>query len=499
MDELRAPSSIEDDLIRLMRTWLENPGDASIVFELGVAHQMRSNLAQSIHCYEIALTVAPQMFEALANQSAALKELGHFELALSRLQLAIQIRPHDAAINNNLGAVLVCLGRHQEAIDCYSKALELLPNYEEALINKGFAHGELMQIEDAIQAYQEVLTHNPSSLQAQFNLSLMMLLLGHEEQGWLLYEARLDLPKNAHSYSWRFSGLPSWSGFESIQDRVLWVHSEQGFGDTLQFCREVLSLIELGANVVLSVPKALVTVVSTLEQNLSQAKDRARLSVVCEDEPVDHADYQIALMSLPLALMRQRELMSFAPRGVPYLFADDLKHREFDRVLGPKTAPRVALVWSGGHRAELPSSWMLNERRNIPLLALGDLRQLNVEWYSLQIGPLAQSDLVSLNAHPGFKGVRDLSPWIEDFSDTAAFVSHMDLVITVDTSMAHLVGALGKPVWILNRFDTCWRWGCSGDSSPWYASARLFRQPKAGDWGNVVLGVMKAFDTLLSK
>jgi len=498
MDGLKTLDSMENQLKQLTLNWLSKPGDESIAFEIGVAHQLQGNFAQSIRFYEMAVTIKPQMSEALANQGAALKELGYFELALERLHSAIQNRPLEPHLINNLGAVLVCLGRQNEALECYEKALELLPNDAQAMINKGFAQSELMQIDQSIQTYQEVLSLYPNNLQAQFNLSLLMLLLGQERQGWLLYESRLHLDKNVQSYSWRLSGVPIWSGFENIQDRILWVHSEQGLGDTLQFCREALSLIELGAKVVLSVPQALVKLVSTMAQAIPKVQERSRLSVVCEDTPVEHADYQIALMSLPLALIRQRKLVHHKPRGLPYLFSDEFKLRDFENVLGPKKAPRVALVWSGGHRQELPSSWKLNERRNIPLMTLGALRDLGLELFSLQMGPSAQSELAVFNDHPGFLGVRDLSPWIEDFSDTAALVSHMDLVITVDTSVAHLVGALDKPVWILNRFDLCWRWGLQSSKTPWYPSARLFRQGTPGDWSGVAQEVYEALETMSS-
>jgi len=494
MNELKVTAGGEDEMDELTRTWLEKPGDERVLFEMGLAHQLRANLPQSVLCYEMALCIAPTMGEALANQAAALKELGYFELALQRLHLANQNRPQDPVLINNLGAVLVCLGRQQEALDCYSKSLAISPSYEEALINKGFAQSELMHIEAAIETYREVLALNPSSLQAQFNLSLLMLLLGHQEQGWTLYESRLRLPKNANSYPWLSLELAIWSGLESIKDRVLWVHAEQGLGDTLQFCREALSLIELGAEVVLSVPQALLKVVRTMAQALPEFLECGRFSVICEDSLVGHADYQIALMSVPLALMRHRKVTSFIPRGVPYLFSEEVKQREFERVLGPKTALRVALVWSGGHRAELPSSWALNDRRNISLNALGELRALNVEWFSLQMGSNSQSELATFNDHASFLGVRDLSPWIEDFSDTAALASLMDLVITVDTSVAHLVGALGKPVWILHRFDVCWRWSTEGSSTLWYPSARLFRQSVAGDWSLVAQEVYEALE-----
>jgi hypothetical protein len=279
---------------------------------------------------------------------------------------------------------------------------------------------------------------------------------------------------------------------------VVWVHAEQGLGDTLQFCREALTLIEWGAKVVMSVPKALVTTVSTLSQALTDSEQRSRLSVLNETEGLVEADFQIAMMSLPLALMRQRGGQAFMPRMNPYLFANESKVSKFALALGTKKAMRVGLVWSGGHRAELPSSWALNARRNIALSHWGQLKNMQLELFSLQKGDFAQSDLGDFNSSSQSVCITDLSHWISDFSDTAALVTLMDLVITVDTSVAHLVGALGKPVWIVNRFDVCWRWGRSGSSTRWYESARLFRQNAPGDWASVVDEVVQALDTLTS-
>lgn len=487
------------ELDRLTLSWLKDPGEIKTLFDLALAHQVRSNFAKCIRLYEMVLTLKPQMSQALANQASALKELGYFDWALKRLEVAHQVSPNDCKLINNLGAVLTCLGRHEEAIDCYSRALSADPHFEEALINKGFALSELMRMDEAIEIYNQVLANNPQNLQAQFNLSLLLLLEGRDLEGWTLYESRLHLPKNTQSYAWLDTNIPIWTGIQSLQGCVIWVHCEQGLGDTLQFCRETLKLIELGAEVILSAPVSLIHLLSSLPLSLPRADLALKLTVLSEEEVLRQADYQIALMSIPLALMRLQQTSTHVPWGVPYLFADESKVNDFALKLGPKTSFRVALVWSGGHREDLPASWALNQRRNIPWSALKEfIQETQIEWFSLQLGANALLELKQLNAQEGFVGVKDLSPMINDFSDTAALASLMDLVITVDTSVAHLVGALGQPVWILNRFDACWRWGSKGYKTKWYPSARLFRQGDTRDWTTVAKEVFHVLEILSS-
>jgi hypothetical protein len=194
-------------------------------------------------------------------------------------------------------------------------------------------------------------------------------------------------------------------------------------------------------------------------------------------------------MSLPLAL---KTTLATVPRASSYLTADPEKVSWWRDRLGRKSKKRVGLVWSGGFRPDQPQSWPVNQRRNIPLQKLAPLENPEIDFYSLQKGQPAESELAELESQKwGGPRIFDFSGDLADFSDTAALIENLDLVISVDTSTAHLAGALGKPVWVLNRFDTCWRWLLDGDDSPWYPTLKLYRQPDAGNWDEVVLAVKR--------
>jgi hypothetical protein len=195
-------------------------------------------------------------------------------------------------------------------------------------------------------------------------------------------------------------------------------------------------------------------------------------------------DFQCPLMSLALAFKTD---LSNIPANIPYIKSEADKSEYWKEKLGERSKPRVGLVWSGGFRPNQPEVWRVNERRNIPLAKFAALKDVDVEFYSLQKGQPAESELAELNSN-NWNGphIIDFTSDLNDFSDTAALIDNLDLVISVDTSTAHLAGALGKPVWILNRFDTDWRWLLDRSDSPWYPTAKLFRQQRIEDWTGVI-------------
>jgi hypothetical protein len=265
---------------------------------------------------------------------------------------------------------------------------------------------------------------------------------------------------------------------ESVAGKTILLREEQGLGDTIQFCRYVPLVARLGARVILEVSPALAGLLSGLD-GVAQ--------IVARGAPLPEFDIECPLLSLPLAF--KTELASI-PSTIPYLAADPEKSLAWKNRLGEKNKLRVGLVWSGGIRAERSHAWVFNSRRNIRLAALASLRHAQVEFYSLQKGQPGEAELADVKRN-GWDGpdVVDLTAHLHDFSDTAAFMANLDLVVTVDTAAAHLAGALGKPVWILNRFDSCWRWLTGRTDSPWYPTAKLYRQDAAGDWDGVVARV----------
>ncbi len=268
-----------------------------------------------------------------------------------------------------------------------------------------------------------------------------------------------------------------------IAGKTILLSEEQGLGDTIQFCRYAPLVAQRGARVILEVPPQLTRLAAGLA-GVSQIVETGR--------PLPAFDLHCPLMSLPLAFKTE---LATIPAAIPYLKVDPDQSKAWQDRLGAKTKLRVGLVWSGGIRPNQPVS--VNQRRNIPLAKFAVLNNPDVAFYSLQKGQPGEAELAELK-HNRWSGpdIVDLTGAIGDFSDTAAFIDNLDLVITVDTAAAHLAGALGKPVWILNRFDTDWRWLLERADSPWYPTARLFRQDNPGDWDGVIQRVKAGLDRM---
>ncbi len=277
---------------------------------------------------------------------------------------------------------------------------------------------------------------------------------------------------------------PSWLGDEPLSGKTVLLHHEQGLGDTLQFCRYASLVAQAGARVVLAVPRPLAALLRGQEV----------VSAVIEPGAVLPAfDLHCPMMSLPLAFKTTLATIPFADR---YLTADEEKRAYWDQSLGARIRPRVGLVWNGGFRANQPEAWAVNERRNMPVRHLAALKGLDCQFISLQKGDPAEVEFKQLQQQ-GWDGpdIVNRVDELKDFSDTAALIASLDLVIAVDTSVAHLAGALGKPVWMLNRFDSCWRWLVDRQDSPWYQSMRIFNQTSPGDWDGVMRQVVAALQS----
>ncbi len=339
---------------------------------------------------------------------------------------------------------------------------------------------ELGRDVEAIAAYEAGLALKPGWPEAVYYTGAARLQLGDFERGFAGYEARTALRGRRGVGEVAFAE-PAWRGDAPLAGKTILLHSEQGLGDTLQFCRYASRLKAEGARVILQVEAPLARLLSTLD-----GVDR----VLVKGEPLPAFDLHASIMSLPFAC---RTTLQTVPAEVPYLRVEADAVAEWRRRLGPATRPRVGLVWSGGPAPERSDL----DRRNIPLRLLAPLAGADVDFVSLQKGEAAERELADAVA-AGWDGpaMLDVAADLHDFADTAALVQTLDLVITVDTSTAHLAGALGKPVWILNRFDNCWRWMRDRADSPWYPTARLFRQKDFGDWGPVVdevAGALAAF------
>jgi hypothetical protein len=357
----------------------------------------------------------------------------------------VRLRPNYPEAHNNLGAALYALGRPAEAEASYHEALRLRANYPEV--------------------------HN--------NLAYALLLAGRFEEGWKEYE-------------WRWKAKPLWIGArdfsaplwrgEAIGDRTILLHSEQGLGDTLQFCRYA-PLVVCGAGIILEVQAPLVRLLSRLA---------GVTEIVARGDGLPPFDLHCPLMSLPLAFGTTLETV---PAATPYLSADPALAANWQERLVGLDGLRVGLVWAGRRWLNFPAAAAVDRRRSIALKVLAPLGEVSgVSFVSLQKdGPAAEAA-----DPPHGLMLHDFTAYLHDFEDTAALIANLDLVISVDTSIAHLAGALGKPVWLLNRFDTCWRWLLNRDDSPWYPTLRQFRQPRAGDWNSAVGAARDALQRLVA-
>jgi tetratricopeptide (TPR) repeat protein len=366
------------------------------------------------------------------NRGAALQELGRFEAALESFDAAIAADAAVAAAHANRGCSLDCLGRSQEALASCERAIELAPDYAAAHLNRGIA----------------------------------LLRLGRFPAGWAEYEWRWKIADSTLRSDRRHSAVPLWLGREPLAGRTILLHAEQGYGDTLQFCRYAKLVREQGAKVILEVHPGLKRLLRGLE---------GAPEVISRDDPTPHVELQCPLMSLPLALGTTLETIPVSQR---YLQADPELIERWRVRLGERRGFRVGLVWSGGFRPNEPENWSATARRSIELRSLSALAHPRIEFVSLQKGAPPQ-------AEPALR-MTDQTRGLVDFAQTAALIENLDLIITVDTAAAHLAGALGKPTWILSRFDGCWRWLLSRSDSPWYPAARLFRQQTPGSWDEVI-------------
>jgi tetratricopeptide (TPR) repeat protein len=427
---------------------------------------------------EQALALGAEGPKLRVQLGAALWNLGRAEEALVQYDHAIALEPDGADAWAGRGATLRLLDRHAEALEALTHAMALDPANAAHVYNRGVVLTDLGGHEEACADLEAALALQPDFRPARLTGAHAYLARGRFERGWELFEARWQGPDG-----YGLTDTPMWDGKASLEGRTILLRGEQGLGDTLQFCRYAKLVKALGpARVVLEVQAPLLRLLKGLEGVDELVESSAA---------PPRADCHILLMSLPRAFGTTLETI---PGETPYLAADPAGVARWDARLGPRTRPRVGLVWSGGFRDEADLRWV-NARRNIALERLAPLKGADVDFVSLQKGEPGEGELKALKAR-GWDGpdILEVMDEVSDFADTAVLAQALDLVISVDTSTAHLAGALGKPVWILNRYDSCWRWLTDRDDSPWYPSVRLFRQQSISDWDAVVAKVRAELD-----
>ena len=418
--------------------------------------------------FDRALNLRPDSAQAHFNRGNVLPKLKRHDEAVASFDRAIDLRPDFAMAYSNRGNVLQTLKRYEEAVANYDRAVGLQPGYAVAHFNRGNALQQLKRFEEAVASYDRALALRADFAEARLNQSLSRLVIADFGHGWQGYEWRrkVESPGNI----WRNFTQPQWFGHENISGKTILLPAEQGFGDTIQFCRYVPLVAARGARVVLEVLTPLAELMTTLA-GASQ--------IVCKGDPLPDYDIHCPLLSLPLAFGTRLETI---PSAVPYLRASPQSVAEWDARLGPKTRPRIGLAWSG--EPTHPN----DQNRSIPLNALLSLLDIDATFVSLQ-KDVRPSDATVLQARSDLRHFGDA---LKNFSDTAALVSNLDLVISIDSSVAHLAGALAKPVWVLLTFIPDWRWLLDRTDNPWYPTARLFRQDDTRAWDNVIVRIRAA-------
>ena len=411
----------------------------------------------------------PQLAETHINCGLAQAALGAPEQALAEFDAALALVPGHPAAQYNRGVALLKLGRYEEAVTANDAALAVEAGHVNAWLNRGKALAQLNRYDEAIASYDEVLAIKKDNADAQFNQALALLTQGDYRRGFAAYEWR-----------WRRTGMPPqksrgkplWLGEYPLHRKTVLVHAEQGLGDTIQFARYVPMLAASGAKVVLEVQPELQALMARLD---------GRPTVIARGEAAPPFDVHCPLGSLPLALKTEPATV---PAHIPYVTADGARLAKWSAELGALPQPRIALAWSGNPNHD-------NDRnRSIALQRLAPLfENSRASFISIQ-RDLRDADAQTLAA----SRITPIGHELEDFADTAAVLALCDLVITVDTAAAHLAGAMGRPVFVLVPFAPDWRWTLTGDATPWYPSARLFRQPKPDDWDSAIARVAAELD-----
>ncbi len=447
-----------------------DPAYAEAHSNLGVSLMALGRLPQALASYARALELKPDYAEAHYNRGNALNGLHFPEEAIASFERAIAIKPDYAQAHYNCGNGYKELRQLDKALAHYAAAIAAKPDYAQAHCNRGVTLHELQRLPEAIASYGQAVAIQPDYAEARWNQSVALLQWGDFQAGWALYESRWACA--ALDGARRSFASPLWLGHESLVNKTILLHAEQGLGDAIQFCRYAQMVKEAGAHVLLEVPGALLRLLTHLP-GVDQLIERGH--------SLPPFDYHCPLMSLPLAFGTTLESIPFPGA---YLRAEEAKVRFWRDKMGGPGRLKVGVVWNGGFRPNQPDLWTTNERRNIALdVFAGALQAVDVDFFSLQKGDPAESAIRGRELEYWPQGnFFNLANALHDFSDTAALIENLDLIVSVDTATAHLAAALGKPTWILSRFDGCWRWLRDRDDSPWYASARLYRQDGGCQW-----------------
>ena len=460
---LRTQQGRCDEAVGLLNDALgQNPYSAEAHSNLGIALNEAQRHEEAIASYGKAIELKPDFAEAHSNLCITLNTVRRHEHAIASGREALAINAGLAEAHYNVGNALYALDRHEEAVASYRSALAIKPDDVEAHNNLGLALTDLNRQAEAIAHFERALALKPDFAEAHWNRGLALLTIGDLKNGWEDYEWRWRAKVTAPMPDFR---RPLWLGDANPRGQTVLLHSDQGFGDTIQFVRYAPLVAARGARVILQV-------LSPLQELMTKLAGVD--VVVSRGDPLPEFDCHCPLSSLPRAFGTRLENI---PAKIPYLLASTDRVAKWEALLAGPVGPRIGLTWSGNLENRKLRHRSIALARLLPLLSVP-----GVCFVSLQ-KDMPDEDARVLDGHPE---VTHLGHELDNFADTAAAVSLLDLVISIDTSIAHLAGALGKPVWVLLPFTQDWRWMLDREDSPWYPSARLVRQPRQGDWDSVL-------------
>jgi tetratricopeptide (TPR) repeat protein len=461
---------------RSLKIFLHQP---DILFNVALINKESGNLVIALEVYTRLLEIRPNDLECLNNRGNIFRELGLFDKAFQDLNKANEAIKNKVRTSSrevepwviylNIGNVLMLMGRYEEANNFFDKGLLLNQTSFELQRSKGVALFQLNQYQKAINHYHSALEINPSDIEIYLDIALAYLSIGNYDDGFKKFEFRPKIKK--------LEGV-MWTGAEDVSGKVIYIKSEHGLGDMIQFSRYIHLIESKGARVYLQAPQSLQIILTSLSDYLEVV-----------DEMERGFDYYTYLMSLPSIFKTN---LNNVPARQRYLSVDEEKIALWNKKLNRSERYQVGLVWQGGFREKQPELWHINRYRNIACEFLEPLFLLDIDLVSLQKGDEAMDEMKDfLDKHPSFR-IKEYSDELKDFSDTAALIENLDLVISVDTSTLHLAASLGKETWLLNRFNSCWRWNSSNKTrTPWYPSMKIFNQRKLGQWDDVMDDVIK--------
>ena len=446
------------EALRLVAAVLRRaPRSAEVLSNYGLILAALERHEEALACFEDALASDADHLLALKNRAAALKSLGRHDEALAAFATVHAARPGDTDALNECGGLLARLGCLDAAIACYDKALAIAPEVVELHINKGSTLATANRFGEALESFAAAAAIAPQRAEAHYKASLIHLRRGDFKHGWRDYEWRW---RTERAPKVRRVAAPLWLGEQPLEGKTIMLLAEQGYGDTIQFVRYAPLIASLGATVLLDVPPALETLAASVP---------GVSAVFCQSEHVPPVDFYCPLLSLPLAL---RTELATVPANIPYLRPDEDRLASWRGRMPPRGRLKVGICWAGS------KDHLNDHNRSIALERFAEIFSLpNLDFVSVQ-KDVSDSQAAILRRH----GVIALGQDFADFADTAAVLAQLDLFVSVDTSVAHLAGAMGKAVALLLPLPSEWRWLTDRTDSPWYPTMRLFRQTAIGNW-----------------